>query len=139
MGSGIFAQIVREIHSLPIVDGIAILTLAVLEGILSVENALVPAILVRALPRHRQKKALAYGILGALVFRFIALLFAGYLQAAIWPPRPDRPRCRPYRSERLSTMTTGVSRSAQWKSLSAVFTGRMMHPWEQCLPETSPA
>ncbi len=37
------------------------------------------AILVRTLPKHQQKKALTYGIVGAFVFRFIALIFASHL------------------------------------------------------------
>lgn len=46
---------------------------------MSVDNALVLAILVRRLPREQQKKALTYGIVGAFVFRFIALVFAAHL------------------------------------------------------------
>jgi YkoY family integral membrane protein len=55
----------------------------VLEGILSVDNALVLAILVRTLPKHQQKKALAYGIVGAFAFRFLALLLAAYLMRMV--------------------------------------------------------
>ena len=35
--------------------------------------------LVRTLPREQQKKALTYGIVGAFVFRFLALVFAAHL------------------------------------------------------------
>jgi YkoY family integral membrane protein len=75
----IFAQIAQDFHSLQALDFLTIATLAVLEGILSVDNALVLAILVRSLPREQQKKALTYGIVGAFVFRFIALVFAAHL------------------------------------------------------------
>lgn len=67
---------------------LVIATIVVLEGLLSADNALVLAVLVRALPKHQQKKALLYGIGGAFFFRFIAILSAAtlirywYLQAA---------------------------------------------------------
>lgn len=75
----LFAQIAAEIHDLHAYDLLTISTLTLLEGILSVDNALVLAILVRELPPKERKKALTYGIVGAFVFRFIALLFAGQL------------------------------------------------------------
>ena len=56
--------------------GVTILTLVVLEGLLSADNALVLAVMVRHLPRGQQRKALRYGIIGAFVFRFIAVLLA---------------------------------------------------------------
>jgi YkoY family integral membrane protein len=57
----------------------AILTLVVLEGLLSADNALVLAVMVRHLPKREQKLALRYGIWGAFVFRFIAVIFAATL------------------------------------------------------------
>lgn len=63
-----------------------VLTLIVLEGLLSADNALVLAILVRHLPREQRKKALRYGIWGAFVFRFIAVLLAKELRR-FWPFR----------------------------------------------------
>ncbi|MFP5212175.1 MAG: TerC family protein [Acidobacteriota bacterium] len=83
MDGSIFAEVMREIHALAPMDGLTILTLALLEGILSVDNALVLAILVRSLPRDQQKKALTYGIVGAFAFRFIALVFATYLMRLV--------------------------------------------------------
>jgi predicted tellurium resistance membrane protein TerC len=53
-----------------------IATLVLLEGILSADNALVLAVLVKPLPKHQQKKALLYGIGGAFLFRGIAILTA---------------------------------------------------------------
>lgn len=53
--------------------------LVVLEGLLSADNALVLAVLVRHLPKDQQKRALRYGIIGAFFFRIIAVLFAGIL------------------------------------------------------------
>jgi len=75
----LLAQIARELHALQLLDLLTVATLAGLEGILSVDNALVLAILVRTLPKEQQKKALTYGIAGAFVFRFIALVFAAHL------------------------------------------------------------
>lgn len=74
-----FSQLNMELHALTFVDALTVGTLVILEGILSVDNALVLAILVRPLPKFQQRKALTYGILGAFAFRFVALLFAGYL------------------------------------------------------------
>jgi YkoY family integral membrane protein len=60
-------------------DLITIGLLVVLEGLLSADNALVLAILVLGLPRHQQRKALRYGILGAFAFRALATAAAYYL------------------------------------------------------------
>lgn len=54
-------------------------TLVLLEGLLSADNALVLAVLVRHLPAQQRKKALRYGILGAFVFRLLALLLVTWL------------------------------------------------------------
>ena len=62
---------------------IVFLILIVLEGLLSADNALVLAILVKPLPEYSQTKALLYGLLGAFVLRFTALFFISYL-ANIW-------------------------------------------------------
>ena len=60
-------------------DVFTVIVLGLLEGILSVDNALVLAILVRPLPDKMRKKALRYGIWGAFIFRLLALVFATYL------------------------------------------------------------
>jgi YkoY family integral membrane protein len=60
-------------------DFVTISLLVLLEGLLSADNALVLAILVLGLPRREQRKALRYGILGAFVFRILAVLLAVYL------------------------------------------------------------
>ena len=51
----------------------------ILEGLLSADNALVLAMLVLGLPRHEQRKALRYGIVGAFAFRILATLLAVHL------------------------------------------------------------
>ena len=65
-------------------DFITIALLVLLEGLLSADNALVLAILVLGLPRHQQQKALRYGILGAFVFRILAVLLAVHLITVSW-------------------------------------------------------
>jgi YkoY family integral membrane protein len=58
--------------------------LAFLEGILSIDNALVLALLAKPLPPHLQRKALTYGLVGAVVFRLIALSLTTYLMKWLW-------------------------------------------------------
>ncbi|WP_045516744.1 TerC family protein [Neobacillus niacini] len=48
-------------------------TLVILEGLLSADNALVLAVLVKHLPEEQRKKALFYGIIGAYLFRVVAI------------------------------------------------------------------
>jgi YkoY family integral membrane protein len=62
----------------PLILG-TVLTLVVLEGLLSADNALVLAVMVRHLPREEQLRALRYGIWGAFVFRAIAVLLSAQL------------------------------------------------------------
>lgn len=65
-------------------DLVAIGFLVFLEGILSIDNALVLALIVSGLPPHQQKRALTYGIVGAVVFRIIAIALAAYLMQWTW-------------------------------------------------------
>lgn len=65
-------------------DIFAVLFLVVLEGLLSFDNALALAAMVRHLPATQQKRALYYGMVGAFVFRFIALWFVTFLMQNIW-------------------------------------------------------
>lgn len=58
--------------------------LIILEALLSADNALVLAIMVRHLPRKLQQKALLYGLGGAFVFRFIAIIFAAVVLKQWW-------------------------------------------------------
>jgi YkoY family integral membrane protein len=53
--------------------------LVVLEGFLSIDNALVLGILAKRLPRSLQSKALSYGLIGAVIFRLIAVVTAAAL------------------------------------------------------------
>ena len=54
-------------------------TLVLLEGLLSADNALVLAILVKHLPKDKRKKALLYGLVGAFVLRFLGILAATWI------------------------------------------------------------
>ncbi|KJD43796.1 membrane protein [Paenibacillus terrae] len=56
-----------------------ILSLVLLEGLLSADNALVLAVMVRHLPEKQRKKALFYGLIGAYLFRFVAIGIGNYL------------------------------------------------------------
>lgn len=60
-----------------------LLVLIFLEGLLAADNAVVMAVMVKHLPKEQQKKALFYGLLGAFVFRFIALFLITIL-AKYW-------------------------------------------------------
>ncbi|MEK4027608.1 MULTISPECIES: TerC family protein [Bacillaceae] len=59
-------------------------TLVILEGLLSADNALVLAVMVKHLPPDKRKKALFYGLIGAYAFRFIAIGIGVYLIKLWW-------------------------------------------------------
>lgn len=63
---------------------IVVLNIVLLEIILSIDNAAVMATMVKELPKESQKKALTYGIVGAYLFRGLALLFASMLLSITW-------------------------------------------------------
>jgi len=63
---------------------VIILTLIALEGLLSADNAIVLAVLVRRLPKHLQKKALLYGLVGGYVMRGLMLLFVTLIAGLWW-------------------------------------------------------
>ena len=54
-------------------------SLVVIEGLLSADNALVLAVLVKHLPEKQRKKALLYGLIGAYIFRFLFIGIGVYL------------------------------------------------------------
>jgi len=65
-------------------DIFLIMTLFFMEIFLSIDNALVLAIMVKHLPPKEQKKALKYGIVGAYTFRLIAITLGLYLVKIMW-------------------------------------------------------
>jgi YkoY family integral membrane protein len=60
-------------------DLIIIAMLVLLEGVLSIDNALVLGLLAKRVPKPLQKRALTYGLVGAFVFRIIAIGTASFL------------------------------------------------------------
>ena len=73
----------QAIHVTP-QDFIVIGFLAFLEGILSIDNALVLALMASHQPRDQQRKALTYGLAGSVVFRLAALSIATQLIRWHW-------------------------------------------------------
>jgi YkoY family integral membrane protein len=61
-----------------------ILGILLLEVILSFDNAAVLATMVKDLPEEQQAKALRYGILGAYIFRGVALILVDYILDIWW-------------------------------------------------------
>ncbi len=60
-------------------DLVVIAMLVLLEGVLSIDNALVLGLLAKRVPKHLQKRALTYGLVGAFVFRVISIASVSYL------------------------------------------------------------
>ncbi len=56
-----------------------VVSLVVIEGLLSVDNAMVIAAMVSVLPARQRTRALNYGLAGAYIGRGIALAFASYI------------------------------------------------------------
>ena len=53
--------------------------LILLEGVLSIDNALVLGLLAKRLPKDQQRRALTYGLVGAFAFRILAISVAAFL------------------------------------------------------------
>ena len=66
------------INALPV-----IISLIIIEGLLSVDNALGIAAMANHLPGEQKQKALRWGIIGAYVFRGLALAFASVMSIEI--------------------------------------------------------
>lgn len=60
-------------------DILIVLLLIFFEGVLSIDNAIVLGLLAKRLPRSQQKLALTYGLVGAFVFRSLAIITASFL------------------------------------------------------------
>jgi YkoY family integral membrane protein len=76
-------QVIMDVVSSP-ASWAVIFSLVILEGLLSADNALVLAVVVKHLPEEQRKKALFYGIMGAYVFRFIAIGLGVYIVKFTW-------------------------------------------------------
>jgi YkoY family integral membrane protein len=60
-------------------DAVVVGLLIILEGVLSIDNALVLGLLAKRLPKEQQRRALTYGLVGAFVFRALAIGTASFL------------------------------------------------------------
>lgn len=65
-------------------DILVFFTLLLLEGVLSFDNAAILAAMVRKLPQEQRRKALLYGLGGAYLFRFSAILFVAFIIEYQW-------------------------------------------------------
>ena len=75
---GLFALTILGQDMVP-ADLVIVGLLVVLEGLLSIDNALVLGMLTKRLPVHMRSRALSYGIIGAVVFRVLAIGLSAYL------------------------------------------------------------
>lgn len=64
--------------------GFTILSLALLEALLSIDNAVILALMARELRPELQKRALRYGLIGAVILRLIAVAFATQVVKYPW-------------------------------------------------------
>lgn len=72
-----------DLHRFVPADLLVVAVLVVLEGLLSCDNAVVLALLVKDLSPDQRGKALRYGIIGAYVFRIAALFLAVWIMT-VW-------------------------------------------------------
>ncbi len=70
-----------------------VFSLVLIEGLLSVDNALGIAAMAAHLPKHQQKPALRWGLIGAYTFRGIALVLVAWLM--------HNPRVKRFRADNL--------------------------------------
>ena len=74
------ADILPQLHdAAPI-----IVSLVIIEGLLSVDNMLAIAALASNLPESQKRTALRLGLIGAYVFRTVALLFVSFIISNPW-------------------------------------------------------
>jgi len=73
-----------DLHTFAAGDLLTVLTLVVLEGLLSCDNAVVLALLVKNLPVEQRGKALRYGIIGAYIFLVVAMILASWIMTVWW-------------------------------------------------------
>jgi YkoY family integral membrane protein len=80
----LFTEEINQILAQPIPSLMVVLNLILIESLLSLDNATVLAIMVRPLREDQRDKALKYGIIGAYVFRGLALVFASIIIKIWW-------------------------------------------------------
>ena len=67
-----------------LIDIPRLIALIFLEGILSLDNAIAIALIVRRLPQEKRQRALFVGVISSLVFRAIGVVGAAYLIHLFW-------------------------------------------------------
>ncbi len=72
-------ELLNQLLQNPLNSVFVVLSIVLLECLLSVDNAAVLATMVLDLPEKQRKKALQYGIAGAFIFRGVALFLASYV------------------------------------------------------------
>jgi YkoY family integral membrane protein len=77
-------ELIQQIVDNPGASLAIIGNLIIIESLLSVDNAAVLATMVMDLPEKQRDKALKYGIIGAYVFRGLAMIFAAFLIKIWW-------------------------------------------------------
>ncbi len=77
-------ELLKQILDNPLPSLAVVGNLILIESLLSVDNAAVLATMVMDLPGEQRKRALRYGIIGAYVFRGLALIFASFLLGFWW-------------------------------------------------------
>lgn len=80
-------ELIQQILDNPLPSLLIVGNLIIIESLLSVDNAAVLATMVMDLPKEQRGKALKYGIIGAYIFRGLALLFAAFL-VKFWYLKP---------------------------------------------------
>lgn len=78
-----FSQI-QDVPSFLYASAMVIAGLILIEGLLSVDNALGIAAMAAHLPKHQQKPALRWGLVGAYTFRAMALALVAWLMHNPW-------------------------------------------------------
>lgn len=61
-----------------------LLTIVALEALLSADNAMVLAVIVRPLPLRQRPRAMFWGLIGAFFLRAVAIALAVYLIRIWW-------------------------------------------------------
>ncbi len=77
-------EYIQEIINNPIPSLLVVGNLILIESLLSIDNAAVLATMVMDLPENKREKALKYFIIGAYVFRGLAMLFAAFIIQIWW-------------------------------------------------------
>lgn len=79
-----WAQAIESFGQLGPEHAMVILVIAMLEGLLSVDNALVIASLAKVLPPKQERMAIVFGIAAGALLRVVALFFAAIIMKYDW-------------------------------------------------------